>query len=105
MAGVPPAGVPEPGPDGQPPASRVRVRIAGDEYVLRGTLAAPRLSELAAQLDRHLAELRQRYPRLPLHQAAVLCALQLLEELERLRQEHRELLDLLVRPRQRREGR
>ena len=85
--------------DGEAPTARVRVRIAGEEYVLKGTLTPQRLHELAAELDRRLGEVTRKYPRLPLHQAAVLCALQLLEELQQLREENRELLDLFARPR------
>lgn len=77
----------------------MRVRIAGEEYALRGTLPPQRLNELAEELDRRLAGVAKKYPRLPLHQAAVLCALQLLEELQQLRDENRELLELLGWPR------
>ncbi|HEY8486996.1 MAG TPA: cell division protein ZapA [Limnochordales bacterium] len=77
--------------------ARVRVQVAGEEYVLRGNMSPQRLTLLAQELDRRLRELTARYPRLPFHQAAVLCCLQLLEELQQLRDENRELRDLLGR--------
>lgn len=77
------------------PYTRLRVRLAGEEYVLRGDMSPQRLEELVAELDRRLQELARRYPRLSFHQTAVLCALQLLEELQRLRDENRELRELL----------
>lgn len=72
------------------------MRIAGDEYILRGTATPQRLQRLAEELDRRLAEVVKRHPRLLLHQAAVLCALQILEELEQAREENRDLLELLA---------
>lgn len=80
-------------------AARVKVRIAGDDYVLRGSGSTERLQTLAEELNRRLGAVRQHHPRLALHQAAVLCALQLLDELEQLRAENRELMELLSEPR------
>lgn len=59
----------------------VRVRIAGGEYVLRGPGSPAHLRELASELDRRLQAVIDRNPRLALHQAAVLCALEILDEL------------------------
>ncbi len=85
----------QPGDNGRSTWSRVRVRIAGDEYVLRGSASPEHLQRLSAELDRRLSEILKRHPGLLPHQAAVLCALQLLEELEQARLENRELLELL----------
>lgn len=65
----------------------MRVRIAGSEYVLRGPGSAAELQALAAELDRRLRAVIDANPRLALHQAVVLCALEILDELDRLRRQ------------------
>lgn len=70
--------------DGREP---VRVRIAGGEYVLRGPGGAEHVQALAAELDRRLRAVIDSNPRLALHQALVLCALELLDELRELRRQ------------------
>ncbi|MBE3597581.1 MAG: cell division protein ZapA [Limnochordaceae bacterium] len=68
----------------------MRVRIAGSTYALRGPASEEHLRALAGELDRRLQAVIRRNPRLALHQAAVLCALEILEELEeQRRKEHR----------------
>ncbi|WP_324670085.1 cell division protein ZapA [Geochorda subterranea] len=61
------------------------MRIAGSEYVLRGPASASEIRALAEELDRRLQAVIEANPRLALHQAMVLCALEILEELHRLR--------------------
>lgn len=63
------------------------MRIAGSEYVLRGPGGASQLQALAAELDRRLRAVIDANPRLALHQALVLCALEILDELHQLRRQ------------------
>lgn len=63
----------------------MKVRIAGSEYVLRGPGSAEQTRALAEELDRRLRAVIAANPRLALHQAMVLCALEILEELEQMR--------------------
>ena len=65
----------------------VRVRIAGSDYLLRGPVSAVELQALAVELDRRLRAVIDANPRLALHEAAVLCALEILDELHRLRRQ------------------
>ena len=63
------------------------MRIAGSDYVLRGPGSAAQLQALAAELDRRLRAVIEANPRLALHQALVLCALEILDELHQLRRQ------------------
>lgn len=66
---------------------RVQVTIYGESYALRGDAPPEHLEALAVEVDRRMRDIAQRNPRLGTLHVAVLAALQLADELKRLRQE------------------
>lgn len=73
--------------------TRVEVRIYGDTYVVRAAgVSADHVRNLAAAVDVRMRELTRRQPALTVTRAAVLTALNLADELWRLREQHKQLL-------------
>ena len=73
----------------------VRVQIFGEEHIVRGSATPDYIKQLAASIDARLQEVHASNPLLPRHQAAILVALNIANELEQLKEEHEELLALL----------
>ena len=74
---------------------RVKIHLFGKDYIVRTDLPAERLEGMAVELDNKLAALRSRYPNLTRTDVALLTALSLMEDLEKLREEKKELWELL----------
>lgn len=83
----------QPQADGQP--IRVRVEIDGDLLTIRGTSTASHVKEMASIVNERIAEVRKAHPNIPRHQAVILVAMGLADELHRKGAEYSELLDLL----------
>lgn len=77
--------------------SRITVRIAGDEYPLRGEGDTEYLRALAAKVDARLRALAKANPQMGLSRIAVLCTLNLADELTRLEEQYQRVLSLLER--------
>lgn len=73
----------------------VRVQIFGEEHIVRGRASAEYIKGLAAAVDARLQEVQVNNPMLPRHKAAILVALNIANELEKLKEEHEELLALV----------
>jgi len=73
----------------------VRVRILGEDHIIKGDAPAEYIIKLAQQVDTHLTKIQKSNPTLPRHKAAILAALNIADELERLREEYNELLKLM----------
>lgn len=73
----------------------VRVQILGEEHVVRGQASEEYIKSLAAAVNARLVEVQRSNPLLPRHRVAILVALNLLNELEKLKTEHEELLALM----------
>jgi len=78
-------------------ATRVEVHIADDKYVLKADLPAEYIKSLAKEVDDRIDELITRNPRLPLHKAAVLTAINLADELAKLQESYDSLVQLIER--------
>lgn len=74
---------------------RVRVRIDGDEYSIRGRASRSYVLSLASIVDAQISRIRKGNPNLPRHQAAILAAINLADELQTLKKENQELFELL----------
>lgn len=72
-----------------------RVQIFGEEHIIKGQASQEYIEELALLVDMRLEEIQKGNPMLPRHQVAILVALNLANELEKLKEEHQELLALL----------
>jgi cell division protein ZapA len=73
----------------------VRVQILGEEHIVRGQASEDYIRALAASVNERLLEVQRNNPLLPRHRVAILVALNLLNELEKLKAEHGELLALM----------
>ncbi|HEY8496198.1 MAG: cell division protein ZapA [Bacillota bacterium] len=74
---------------------RVQVRIGDEDFVLRSEAPPEYMQKVAAVVDAKFSELQAIYRHVPRHRVAILTALHLADELERLRAENQELLALL----------
>lgn len=76
--------------------SRVRVFIHGSEYTLRSSIDSPEhLRNIANLVDRKMSEVAGRVTNMDERRIAVLAALNMAEELVKLRAEYEELLGML----------
>lgn len=79
---------------GNEPTS-VRVRIFGEDHVIKGNASDEYIRHLAEIVDTRLWAVQKNNPILPRHCVAILVAINLANELEDLRAEYDELLELL----------
>jgi len=73
----------------------VRVQIFGEDHIIKGQASEEYIRDLASLMDSRLQEVQKLNPRLPRHRVAILVAINLANELEKLSAEHKELLALL----------
>lgn len=78
-----------------PGSNRVRVKIGGIEYTLRGHASEAQLREVAATVDGMMNQIQRANPQLDQRRAAVLCAVNLADEYGRLSARYEELERLL----------
>jgi cell division protein ZapA len=74
---------------------RVTVTIYGESYALRGDAPPEHLQSLAARVDQRMREIGRRNPRLGTARVAVLAALHLADELQRLEEQYSRALGML----------
>ena len=74
---------------------KVSVTIYGESYVVLGDADSRQIERLAAVVDKKMRLISQRNPRLTTSKVAVLTALNLAEELTRLKEEQQALVKLL----------
>jgi len=75
--------------------SRVRVQIYGTEYALRGLGTEEQLRGVAAQVNKVMRDIAAANPQLDQKRVAVLTAVNLADDLQRLRHQYEELMQLL----------
>lgn len=74
---------------------KVTVEIFGERHVIRGTEDPEYIQKLAYEVDKKMRLTAQRFPRLAAHQVAILVALNLEDDLEKLREEQETLMQML----------
>jgi cell division protein ZapA len=74
---------------------KITVDIFGEKHVVRGEGTVEYIQGLAHEVDKKMCLISERIPRLSLHQVAILAALNLADELAKLREEYETLLQLL----------
>ncbi|MEL1136369.1 cell division protein ZapA [Desulfitobacterium sp. THU1] len=77
---------------------KVIVEIYGEKHVVRGKESPDYILKVAHEVDKKMRLIAQRLPRLAVHQIAILAALNLADELEKLREEQETLLQLIESP-------
>lgn len=78
-----------------PEENKVAVNILGEIHVIRGNGSEEYIKGLARDVDKRMNEISLKFPRLAAHQIGILTALNLADELARLKEEHKNLLDML----------
>lgn len=78
-----------------PNTNRLRVKIGGVDYTLRGEAATAELRRVAETVDGMMAQIQRANPQLDQRRAAVLCAVNLADDLRQLQSKYQELLQLL----------
>ncbi len=71
---------------------RVTVTIAGQEYALKGANTGNYLQNLAHDIDRRIREIRIQNPNYTAGKAATLLAVQLQDEINRIREDYDQLI-------------
>ena len=74
---------------------KIAVEIFGEKHVVRGEGTEAYIQGLAHEVDKKMRLISQRLPRLNIHQIAVLTALNLADDLAKLREEQETLMQLL----------
>lgn len=77
---------------------KVIVEIYGEKHVVRGGESPEHIQEVAREVDKKMRLIAQRMPRLGVHQVAILAALNLADELKKLREEQETLMQLIENP-------
>ena len=81
-------------PEAQGPRS-VPVKIDNENFSIRGNATEEYIRKLSRIVDQKVLEVRRNQPNLPRHRVAILAALNIADELERVKRENAELLDVL----------
>ncbi|WP_425805727.1 cell division protein ZapA [Desulfitobacterium sp. Sab5] len=74
---------------------KVTVEIFGETHVIKGAEDPEYIQKIAHEVDKKMRLTAQRFPRLAAHQIAILVALNLEDDLEKLRKEQETLMELL----------
>ncbi len=78
-----------------PEEQKVSVQIFGELHVIRGKGSEDYIKGLAVDIDKRMKEIALKFPRLAAHQVATLVALNLADELGKLKEEQKTLMDML----------
>lgn len=74
---------------------KVSVQIFGELHVIRGKGSEDHILNLASDVDKRMREISLRFPRLAAHQVATLVALNLADELSKIKEEQNSVMDML----------
>ena len=74
---------------------KVSVQIFGELHVIRGRGSEEQILKLADDVDKRMRDISRKFPRLAAHQVAILVALNLADELSKLKEEQQSVMDML----------
>jgi len=74
------------------PINRVKVRISGEDYYIKGQASEEYIKRVAQYVDNKMYDLEKKYPNLSRTKLAVLTALNITDDLFKLKQEYEEFL-------------
>ncbi len=77
---------------GAKPINRVKVKINGEDYYIKGTVSEEYIKQVAQYVDRKMYNLEKNNPKLSRTHLAVLTAINITDELFKLKQEYDEFL-------------
>ncbi len=75
--------------------AKVAVNIYGEEYIVKANTEPEYIMKIASVVDERLKELNRLYPRLNLQRLAILTAINLADEVEKLKKENSDLRSLM----------
>ncbi|MFA6808173.1 MAG: cell division protein ZapA [Eubacteriales bacterium] len=76
-------------------ARKVAVQIFGEQHIIQGNVSEEYIRVLAAEIDFRMKEIALKNPRLAVHQIAVLVALNMADELYKLKEEQKTVMYML----------
>ncbi|ADY54623.1 protein of unknown function DUF710 [Syntrophobotulus glycolicus DSM 8271] len=76
-------------------ANKVIVHIFGEQHAIKGKGSEDYIRSLAYDVDRRMKEVSLKYPLLAAHQVAVLVSLNMADEIAKLKEEQKTVLDML----------
>lgn len=76
-------------------SNTVRVRILGEEHSIRGEASAEYINQIGSILDTKLREVQKSHPNLTRYHMVILAAFNLADELEKIKAEYKELLQIM----------
>ncbi len=74
---------------------KISVQIYGELYVIRGNGSEDYINSLAKDVDKRMRTIALKFPRLAVHQVATLVSLNLADELAKLKEEEKTVMDML----------
>jgi len=75
--------------------NRVAVEILGERYILKGDMPPDYIRRIAGEVDQRLRDIVNRHSRIPITKAAVLVAVNLADELNRLQESYDGLVKMI----------
>jgi cell division protein ZapA len=75
--------------------NRVAVEILGERYVLKGEMSPDYIRQIAEEVDRRVRDIINRHSRIPMTKAAILVAVNLADELNRLQESYDGLVKMI----------
>lgn len=76
-------------------AVTVKVRIAGEDHSVKGKATPEYIEELAKIVDTQMKQIHKQNPNLTRHRIAILAAINLADELQKVKAEYKELLQIM----------
>lgn len=73
----------------------VKVEIAGEEHLIRGNASEEYILQLGKIVNEKVKAIQQKSPNLTRHRMAILAAINLADELQRVKAEYHELLKIM----------
>lgn len=73
----------------------VKVNIAGEDHLIKGKASEKYIEELAEIVDLQIKQAHKLSPNLTRHQKAILVAINLADELQKVKSEYKELLQIM----------
>jgi cell division protein ZapA len=75
--------------------NRIKVNINGEDYYIKGAVPDEYIRQVASYVDKKMTDLSRSHPHLNAARIAVLAALNITDELFKLKQEYDEFLNML----------
>jgi cell division protein ZapA len=75
--------------------NRIKVEINGEDYYIKGAASSDYIRQVALYVDKKIKSLSRNHPQLSMTKITILAALNITDELFRMKQEYEEFLTML----------